>query len=77
MKELFKEIRSEEIERIIHDYPLACIVVNTALGLHATHVPLMFQSDQVLFGHIALENYLYTHTVDGQEILCIFKGEDV
>jgi transcriptional regulator len=76
VKELFKEIRSEEIERIIHDYPLASIVVNTASGLYATHVPLMFKQDQTLFGHIALENQLYTHATEGQEVLCIFKGED-
>ena len=76
MKELFKEIRSEEIERIIQDYPLASIVVNTASGLYATHVPLKFKQDQTLFGHIALENQLYTHVNEGQEVLCIFKGED-
>lgn len=73
---MFKEIRSEEIERIIHDYPLASIVVNTASGLYATHVPLMFKQDQTLFGHIALENQLYTHANEGKEVLCIFKGED-
>lgn len=76
MKDLFKEIRSEEIERIIHDYPLASIIVNTASGLYATHVPLMFKRDQTLFGHIALENQLYTHATEGQEVICIFKGED-
>lgn len=76
MKEIFKEVRSEEISRIIDVFPLASIVANTTSGLYATHVPVMSKNDQILFGHVALENQLYTQVFEGQEVLCIFKGDD-
>ncbi|MDM1285015.1 FMN-binding negative transcriptional regulator [Acinetobacter indicus] len=72
----FQEVRPEEITSLIKNYPLACIIANTAKGLIATHVPLIMRSDNVLVGHIAIINDMKTLVSDAQEVLCIFKGED-
>src|SRR5690606_40016091 len=72
----FQEVRPKEITSLIKNYPLACIVANTAKGLIATHVPLIMRSDNVLVGHIAIINDMKTLVSDAQEVLCIFKGED-
>lgn len=72
----FKEVRSDEITHLIQNYPLACIVANTAEGLIATHVPLIMKTDDVLVGHIAMNNDMRMLVADQQEVLCIFKGED-
>lgn len=72
----FEEKRPEEVNRIIRDFPLASIVVNTELGLVAEHVPLMLNDEGNLFGHVSLNNSLYTQQVLNQQVLCIFKGDD-
>ncbi|NHB59526.1 FMN-binding negative transcriptional regulator [Acinetobacter sp. 194] len=72
----FQEVRTEEIANLIKNYPLACIVANTAKGLMATHVPLIMKSNHVLVGHIAMVNDMKTLVSDAEEVLCIFKGED-
>ncbi|QIO04522.1 FMN-binding negative transcriptional regulator [Acinetobacter shaoyimingii] len=72
----FQEVRTEEIANLIKNYPLACIVANTAKGLIATHVPLIMKSNHVLVGHIAMVNDMKTLVSDAEEVLCIFKGED-
>lgn len=73
---IFEEVRPQEILRIVQDFPLACIVTNTADGLYATHVPLMFKNENILFGHVAKVNDLFNKSINEQEVLCIFKGDD-
>lgn len=41
MPEDFVELRNEEIERIIKDYPFACMVANTPEGLVANHMIIL------------------------------------
>jgi len=72
----FKEIRTEEIERLIKDYPFACLVANTPEGLVATHIPLILKGDKYLIGHLAKKNHLPQLVARDQEVMCIFKGED-
>lgn len=73
---VFKEVRADEISRIMQKFPLACIVTNTPDGLYATHIPLMSNGENILFGHVAIANELYTNVAEDQEVLCIFKGDD-
>ena len=56
MPEDFVELRIEEIERIIKDYPFACMVANTPEGLVANHIPLIFIGGMLLIGHLAKTN---------------------
>ena len=72
----FKEVRAEEIEYLIKEFPLACVVVNTEQGLIATHLPLIKKGDDVLLGHISMENEMHKLAVHHQEVMCIFKGND-
>lgn len=72
----FKEVRTEEIERLIKEYPLACMVANTSEGLVAAHIPLILKGDIYLIGHLAKNNNLPDLVEYDQEVMCIFKGED-
>ena len=74
--EAFKEIRVEEIERIIKEYPFASVVANTVEGLTAVHVPLILKRNKYLVGHIAKNNNLPALLEKNQEVMCIFRGED-
>ncbi|WP_298144199.1 FMN-binding negative transcriptional regulator [uncultured Acinetobacter sp.] len=72
----FQETRPTEIARLIAEYPLACIVAHTTSGLIATHLPMLLKDQTCLVGHMACANELFTQVKAGQEVLCIFKGED-
>lgn len=76
MPEDFVELRNEEIERIIKDYPFACMVANTPEGLVANHIPLIFKGGKWLIGHLAKTNPLPQLVERDQEVLCIFTGEE-
>lgn len=73
---IFNEVRIEEIKRIIQTYPLATIVTTNSQGLYATHIPVMLEGDEILFGHLAKENPLYRDAAEQQQVLCIFNAED-
>jgi transcriptional regulator len=72
----FVESNSAEIKALIETFPLAVLVANTAEGIIANHIPIMMPGDDVLVGHIALNNELHKLLQDGEEILVIFKGDD-
>ena len=74
--EHFKEVRTEEIERIIKDFPLACLVANTPEGLIAAHIPLILKGDEYLIGHLAKSNEMPSLVGRDQEVMCIFRGDD-
>lgn len=74
--EAFKEVRTEEIERIIREFPLACLVANTPEGLVAAHLPLILKGDEYLIGHIAKDNNMSSLIERDQEVMCIFRGDD-
>lgn len=74
--EHFKEVRTEEIERIIKDFPLACLVANTPEGLVAAHIPLILKGDEYLIGHLAKSNEMPSLVERDQEVMCIFRGDD-
>lgn len=67
----FKENSREALHAVMRRFPLATLVVPTALGLEATHVPFLLE-DGVLRGHVARANPIW-HAATG-EALAIFQG---
>ncbi len=76
----FEETRTEVLHRLIHEYPLATLVTQSATGLAANHIPLHLSPDPAplrsLRGYIARANPLYTEGVPDGEVLAIFQGPD-
>ena len=72
----FQEAEPAEIAALIVEFPLACIVAQTAAGLVANHVPLLADADGTLIGHVALANDMHRLIAEGQEVLAIFRAED-
>lgn len=71
----FTESDAAEIERLMHDNPLAVLVTQTAAGLDANHLPLM-RDGEGFVGHVALANPLHEVLADGAEVLAIFRAGD-
>jgi transcriptional regulator len=75
----FEETRVPVLHDLIRAYPLAALVVPTASGLDANHVPLEIDPDPAplgtLRGHVARANPLARHASD-VEALAIFQGPD-
>lgn len=76
LPEHFREIDPAEIADIIATAPLGCVVAQTAAGLIANHMPLLFDKDRALVGHIALANDMHRLIAEGQDVLVIFRGVD-
>ncbi|KJZ20207.1 FMN-binding negative transcriptional regulator [Loktanella sp. S4079] len=72
----FKETDSDVIREMVAEFPLATIVVQTADGLIANHIPVIFTKDDQLIGHIAIANDLHRVLSDGAEVLAIFQAHD-
>jgi transcriptional regulator len=72
----FVESNSAEIRSLIEAFPLAVLVAHTAEGIVANHIPIMMLGEDVLVGHIALNNELHKLLQNGEEVLTIFKGDD-
>ena len=77
----FGEAREEELLRTVAAYPLGALVVNGPNGLDANHVPFLIdeasKSPKRLLAHVARANPLWKETKDGDEVLVIFRAEDV
>lgn len=74
--EEFEEADMAVIRDVCLAYPLATIVAQSAEGLLANHIPLLWLDDDRLFGHIARENTLHSVITPGTEVLAIFHGEN-
>lgn len=65
-------------QNVIHDIvarnSLATIVAVTAEGLEANHIPLWFDGDSKLRGHIAKANPLWQNVANGTQVLALFQG---
>ena len=76
----FEETRTEVLHALMAQHPLAAVVVHTADGLVADHVPLLLrtsdQGDTTLVGHVARANPLWQPDADGalRQVLAIFQG---
>lgn len=76
LPEHFEEIDPSQIRQLVDQFPLATLVANSKSGLTANHVPILFNGDRELFGHIALHNDMHEIIPDGTGVLAIFKGND-
>lgn len=63
------------IHSIITNNALAAIVAVTADGLEANHIPVWFDGESRLLGHIAKANTLWQRVDDGAKVLAIFQGD--
>jgi transcriptional regulator len=76
----FEEPRVEVLHALIRAHPLGALVVPTAAGLVANHVPFEIVPDPAPFGtlraHIARANPLWRDASPDVEALVIFQGPD-
>ena len=70
----FHETRTDVLHALMRDYPFATIVMQSADGLAANHVPLELVDDVSLHGHVARGNELAK--ADGAQVLVIFHGAE-
>ena len=76
--EAFREPRVEVLQALIQAHPLATLVVSTAQGLEANHLPLLIDAEPAPFGtlrgHVARANPLWRVFDRDREALAVFQG---
>ncbi|HYA65244.1 MAG TPA: FMN-binding negative transcriptional regulator [Burkholderiaceae bacterium] len=76
----FEERRPEVLHALMRTHPLATIVTLTADGIVANHIPLQLiaggATGDVLRGHVARANPLWSDSIKGIEALAVFQGPD-
>jgi len=77
----FEETRVQVLHDLIRTYPLGALVVLTARGLDANHIPFEVDPDPTPFGtlrgHIARANPLWRDFSRDVEALAIFQGPGI
>jgi len=76
----FEETRTEELHRVITDYPLGILVLNGQHGLDANHLPFELNPNAgergQLLAHVARANPLWKEAQAGDDALVIFRAAD-
>jgi len=76
----FAETRVDVLHEMMRSHSLATVVVNTAEGLVANHIPLVLDPEPTpygtLRGHIARANPLWKQVAAQTQALVIFQGPD-
>jgi transcriptional regulator len=76
MPEMFAVTDPDEIEFVLSNVRLGCLVTRDAEGFFGTHLPMLFDpARRVLSGHVAKPNPHPDRAGDG-EALAIFQGMD-
>ncbi|MDP3625390.1 MAG: FMN-binding negative transcriptional regulator [Hydrogenophaga sp.] len=74
----FAETRSEELHRIIREYPLGVLVTHGDDGLDADHIPMELDAESgphgTLIGHVARANTLWQRCPTGTPVMVVFRG---
>ena len=74
----FREDRIEVLHALIKTHPLATLIVTTAEGLEANHIPLLVDAEPapfgVLRGHVARANPVWRAFNVDTEVLAVFQG---
>jgi transcriptional regulator len=74
----FAETRSEELHRIIREYPLGVLVTHGDDGLDADHIPMELDAESgphgTLIGHVARANTLWQRCPTGTQVMVVFRG---
>jgi transcriptional regulator len=74
MPDAFAVADPEEIERVLLDPPLGCLVTRDAGGFFATHLPMIYDpARRTLMGHVSAANPHPERSGDG-EALVVFQG---
>ena len=78
LPEHFRESRIDVLHAFVEQHPLATLVSNTAQGLTANHLPLLWQvaddGSRRLRGHVARGNPLWRQVERAAPVLAIFTG---
>jgi transcriptional regulator len=76
----FAETRSEELHRIIREYPLGVLVTHGDGGLDADHIPMELDAEAgphgTLMGHVARANTVWQCCPTGTQVMVVFRGAD-
>lgn len=73
--EIYKNENRAEIEQFLHENGFAILVNQTNGKLWATHIPLYFEPENnLLHGHLSIENPQAIDFKNGDEVLAIFQG---
>ena len=74
----FEETRTEELHRVITDFPLGILVLNGQHGLDANHLPFELDPNAgergLLLAHVARANPLWKEAKAGDDALVIFRA---
>jgi transcriptional regulator len=74
----FAETRTEELHRIIREYPLVVLVTHGDDGLDADHIPMELDAESgphgTLIGHVARANTLWQRCPTGTQVMVVFRG---
>jgi transcriptional regulator len=74
----FEEKRPEILHALLREHPFGALVVMTATGLEANHVPFEIDPDPGPFGtlhcHLSRANQAWHDVVPDTEVLAIFQG---
>jgi transcriptional regulator len=74
----FAETRTEELHRIIREYPLGVLVTHGDDGLDADHIPMELDAESgphgTLIGHVARANTLWQRCPTGTQVMVVFRG---
>jgi transcriptional regulator len=75
----FAEHRLDELHRVIREFPLGVLVVNSPSGLDANHFPFELHEQNgkhVLIAHVARANSVWQDSNDGDQALVVFRAAD-
>ncbi len=73
----FQQKDESQLKAIMREYPFGTLVIHSASGLEATHLPVILANNEgkdVIHGHIAKANKIWQSVENGDEILLIFNG---
>jgi len=74
----FEETRTEELHRVISDFPLGVLILNGPHGLDANHLPFELNPNAgergQLLAHVARANPLWQEAKAGDDALVIFRA---
>lgn len=76
MPEFFEECAPDVIRDLVDMFPLAVLVAHGEQGLVANHIPVIFDGENTMIGHVAAGNDLYRIISEGADVMLIFRGED-
>jgi len=76
----FEEARPEVMHALMRSYPLGVLVVQTAKGLDANHIPFVSDTNPAPWGslrcHVARANPVWSSLEQARDALVIFQGPD-